>query len=771
MPDNESPNLMTESNSPALQVSNSLSVTRSATWAEEYVEAVLAETPDNQLIDARQHLEEHPELLAYHSFAMDLILEDIGRRHDQGQVTDPDEFAAGFPDEFRQSILDVIGVRSVGNEVVVPKVDSSFLHFQLLDKLGSGGLGHVYLAKNNTLGRLEVLKVCSQETHEGRTLAELNHRGIVQVLGHHHDPNSSHRALSMLYHSRATLNDFVQTLETKGAESAPIPQNADAILEVIHQRNSDQLFADDHATPLLSETDSYADAVVKIGLHVAEALEYSHEKGICHGDIKPSNILLTDGGRPMLLDFHLAFRENKMQRGIGGTLPYAAPEQLEVYTAQTRELATYSSATLGAPADLFSLGVTLYQMLTGRLPFPEPELGMTPRQAAQQQMEVRRDHRITPIRELNPSVDQELAALVQSCLQYHPELRLQTARDVADGLAKLLGRRQQIRRITREPFAVMRRHWLKSTIAAVAVFALGGFAAERSTEELGYEAQRDGNHQLAINLLSQADQTRTVRFAITRSRLEIGQRNRNVALLRMTLQDLEALSEELKALKQPSGHVLSSMAFNQALLQTITRKPDSGLVERTIVRARIAGVNPVGNDVNLSYAYLVRDIRDPEGRVQAALNRPLSAKMPQAVHNQTILNLGRLYGQKQQLQDLDRAFHSLKELKQVTTPTPENVVLELALCATAARNLPADAGMYKDQSLASWKKAVELGVDPEAIFKWFDQRTTKRVFGDDPEFWAVVNSAQPFYRMGLFHALANPFPDYGQPIKLIEDAE
>lgn len=787
MPDNDSHNpaipAQAEDNT-VFHGSKSLSG-RTVEWAEEYVEAVLAETPDDELIDARRHLEEHPELLAFHSFAMDLILEDIGRRHNKGEVTDPDEFAARFPDEFHQSILDAIVFRSAGNEAVVPKVDSAFLHFELLDKLGSGGLGHVYLAKNNTLGRLEVLKVCAHETREGRVLAEMNHRGVVQVLGSHRDPNSNYRALSMLYHSRVTLNDFVRTIEPeatdseteRGSETDPVeltsqlPQFADAILEVIHESNADQPFADDHSSPLLSETDSYADAVVKIGLHVAEALEYSHAKDICHGDIKPSNILLTNGGRPMLLDFHLAFRESKMQLGIGGTLPYAAPEQLEVYTAQTRELATYSSATLGARADIFSLGVTLYQMLTGRMPYPEIEAGMSPRQAAEQQLDVRRDHRITPIRELNPSVDQELAKLVESCLRFRPELRPQSAQDVADGLARLLGRTQQLRRVVREPIAVMRRHWIKTTFAAVAVLALGGFAAERSTEELGYDAQRDGNHELAIKLLGQTDQTRKVRYATARSRLEIGQRDRNVALLKMTLQDLETLSEELKAIKNPSGHVLSTMAFNQALLQTITRTSDAELVERTISRARIAGVNPLGNDVNLAYAYLRKDIRDADGRVKAALNRPLAANMPEATQNQTVRHFGRLFSTDDIFGNFDRAFHSLDDLHAATAPTPESVCLEIALCALAADALREDRAMYKERLFSAWKKAIEFGVDPEDIFHHIDQKTSRKLFKDDAAFWDMVRSARPTYRLGYFHAVANPLPDFDQPIELIEDDE
>ena len=98
---------------------------------------------------------------------------------------------------------------------------------------------------------------------------------------------------------------------------------------------------------------------------MADGLAHAHERGILHRDLKPANILLGDDGEPLLLDFNLA-ADTKL-RGpasaalIGGTLPYMAPEHLQALRGEDR--------TLDARSDLYSLGVILFELLTGNHPF------------------------------------------------------------------------------------------------------------------------------------------------------------------------------------------------------------------------------------------------------------------------------------------------------------------------------------------------------------------------------------------------------------------
>ncbi len=105
---------------------------------------------------------------------------------------------------------------------------------------------------------------------------------------------------------------------------------------------------------------------------LADGLGHAHERGILHRDLKPANILLADDGQPMLLDFNLSedlkLRSRAPAAFIGGTLPYMAPEQLQAFQ--------HGTCGGDARSDIFSLGVILYELLTGEHPFPLPVVRM-----------------------------------------------------------------------------------------------------------------------------------------------------------------------------------------------------------------------------------------------------------------------------------------------------------------------------------------------------------------------------------------------------------
>ena len=107
---------------------------------------------------------------------------------------------------------------------------------------------------------------------------------------------------------------------------------------------------------------TYVDGVLKIAIQMAEALEAAHEQGILHGDLKPSNVLLTPEGRPLLLDFNLSQDFVRSPSVCGGTLPYMPPEYLRVLA---RHSEFKRDSEFNAAPDIYSFGALLYELLTG----------------------------------------------------------------------------------------------------------------------------------------------------------------------------------------------------------------------------------------------------------------------------------------------------------------------------------------------------------------------------------------------------------------------
>lgn len=180
---------------------------------------------------------------------------------------------------------------------------------------------------------------------------------------------------------------------------------------------------------------SYTEWVLDVAIALARALSVSHDKGIVHCDIKPSNILVSEDGRPILFDFNIAFRELALNSpaNVGGTVPYMAPEQLMAFCGRGID-------GVGPRSDLFALGATIYELLTGILPYGSMS-GNVPGSirrspdTADQLLSLRR---LPPpgIRQQNSNVPPEFADLIQSCLAFRADDRPRSAAELADQLER-----------------------------------------------------------------------------------------------------------------------------------------------------------------------------------------------------------------------------------------------------------------------------------------------------------------------------------------------
>jgi serine/threonine protein kinase len=263
--------------------------------------------------------------------------------------------------------------------------------YQLLDKLGQGGMGAVYLANDTKLDRRVAIKVLPTECvhdpdavarfqREAKALAELAHPGIVQAFDSEQD-NGRH-FLVMEYVQGQSLADV---LKAKGRVS-PL-QAADYVRQA------------------------------------ALALHHAHQKGLIHRDIKPSNLLLTPDGHIKILDLGLArFLQDQIgdpsrtREGTAlGTPDYMPPEQFG------------NARAADARSDIYALGCTLYHLLTGRVPFPGTSLTAKCRSHEEKEP--------PPVEELCPDAPAGLALVVQRMMAKHPGHRFQTAGELAEALS------------------------------------------------------------------------------------------------------------------------------------------------------------------------------------------------------------------------------------------------------------------------------------------------------------------------------------------------
>ena len=218
-----------------------------------------------------------------------------------------------------------------------------FPQLEIIECLGRGGMGVVYKARQKTLNRLVALKLLAPErvtdagfaerfTREAQALARLSHPNIV------------------------TIHDFGRTTPPQTPDPIPHPPFFYLLMEFVDGVNLRQAMKAGRFTP------EQALAVVP---PVCEALQYAHDHGIVHRDIKPGNIMVLADGRIKIMDFGIArLREPTVKTQTGvllGSPQYMSPEQI-------------SGQGLDGRADIFSLGVVLYEMLTGIKPFDAADL-------------------------------------------------------------------------------------------------------------------------------------------------------------------------------------------------------------------------------------------------------------------------------------------------------------------------------------------------------------------------------------------------------------
>ncbi|MCI0462727.1 MAG: serine/threonine-protein kinase, partial [Gemmataceae bacterium] len=188
--------------------------------------------------------------------------------------------------------------------------------------------------------------------------------------------------------------------------------------------------------PVLAHS-SYLRAVAWLVARLAEALQHAHQRGVVHRDIKPSNILLGDDGQPMLLDFNLAqnLQSTLAQANatLGGTVAYMAPEHLRALATRDPALARQ----VDQRADIYALGMVLYEMLLGHSPFDQ-SASYAPLPAIIEAMAVERSRSVPSLRQGRRDIPWGLESIACRCLAPDPAQRYQQAEHLAEDLRRLV---------------------------------------------------------------------------------------------------------------------------------------------------------------------------------------------------------------------------------------------------------------------------------------------------------------------------------------------
>ncbi len=295
--------------------------------------------------------------------------------------------------------------------------------FDLLAKVGEGSFAQVYLARQVSMQRLVALKVSADQGAEPQTLAQLDHPHIVRVYDQRLLPDRGLRLLYMPYLAGGTLNNVVKLVK-----STPVPErNGKLLLKAVDAALETRgvMPPTDSLTRSKLADLTWPETLCWLGARLAEALAYAHKQGVLHRDLKPANVLLGSDASPRLADFNVSSSEVEGEAVFGGSLAYMSPEQLEAFD-HTRTI-----ESLDGRSDIYSLAVTLWELLTGERPFTksEPHAGEMPN-IGFMLCERRGGLDRSPAFKLLPG----MLDVLRKCLRPNPEDRFANASELARAL-------------------------------------------------------------------------------------------------------------------------------------------------------------------------------------------------------------------------------------------------------------------------------------------------------------------------------------------------
>lgn len=359
---------------------------------------------------------------------------------------------------------------------------SSLGDFRIRREIGRGAMGVVYEAEQISLRRTVALKVLPHHftlsevavarfRREAETAARLRHPSIVEIHSVGEDGGTHYFAMEFVV--GAPLDRIIGGVRRETLDGITGLRLKGLVEEFAHRPSRDEPAAATDPDPANSLfVKSYVEAALRIAADVADALQHAHSMGVVHRDVKPSNILVRPSGAVALTDFGLA-RDRDLPSAsrtgeFAGTPHYSSPEQ-----------ALGARERIDGRSDVYSLGVTLYEMLTLRLPFEGSSSQEVLSKVVSKEPE-------SP-QKLNPRLATDLATIVMKAIDKEPERRYPTAAAFAEDLRAFLAYRPIQARPThplrRALLAVRRSRGAVAVLSAV-VLAAAALAAIAAADRL-----------------------------------------------------------------------------------------------------------------------------------------------------------------------------------------------------------------------------------------------------------------------------------------------
>jgi serine/threonine protein kinase len=468
---------------------------------------------------ANDYLERFPILRSDGERALSLIYEEFCLREERGERPDADSFCERYA-PWRDSLASQLKYHQLLSRVVgcpsspppFPEPGDRFQEFAIDSVLGQGGAARVYRARNDLLGGRQVaLKISPDRGHEPSIMGRLDHEHIVPVHSVVFQAETRLRGLIMPYRPGLPLDEVIRRVNP-----ASRPSSARVLWEVVSLPDpSLQRTRTADAPPGwggFPMRGTYPRGVAWLIATLAGAVAHAHGREIHHRDIKPANVLLTRDYGPQLLDFNLAHDPHAAEQAEaalrGGTLPYMAPEQLEAFLDPARW------HSVGAAADLYSVGLVMYELLTGQPPELPDQSFPLPR-AIRSLLDRRVDQRFSP-RKYNPSIPHALEAITVRCLAYSAAERYPNAQALADDLEQFLKHKPLLYAVNPSvPERIgtwCRRHRTilacTTVVAALTALTAIGFVVQQlipgeyfPSFHTAVEAVEHGEHKQAVELL------------------------------------------------------------------------------------------------------------------------------------------------------------------------------------------------------------------------------------------------------------------------------